>query len=66
MTSCQAQTCTQHLKNIWGSIYQKLWGGWRRIRDGDGADVDDDDDVDIWLFQMNGQRSKFISEYQNT
>jgi hypothetical protein len=31
MTSCQAQTCTQHLNNIQGSIYHKLWGGWHRI-----------------------------------
>jgi hypothetical protein len=48
MTSCQAQACTQHLNSIQGSIYHKLWGGWRQIWGGDGADVEDDDDaVDV-------------------
>jgi hypothetical protein len=51
MKSCQAQTCTQHLNSIQGSIYHKLWGGWRRIRGGDGADVEDDDGS-VYVMEM--------------
>jgi hypothetical protein len=58
MTSCQAQTCTQHLNSIQGSIYHKLWGGWRWIQGGDGADVEVDDDdgvVDVMEMLPLGQ-----------
>jgi hypothetical protein len=44
MTRCQEQTCTQHLNNIQGSIYHKLWGGDVGDGDGNGADVGDGED----------------------
>jgi hypothetical protein len=52
MTSCQAQACTQHLNSIHGSIYHKLWGGWRQIWGGDGTDVEDDDDAAVDVMEM--------------
>jgi hypothetical protein len=43
MTSFQAQTYTQHLNSIHGSIYHRLWGDVKS-QGGDGADVGDDED----------------------